>query len=155
MEKFKGPQLTIVLYSFLFIFALSFFYLATTFPVPSIGNHTLGPGFYPSLISAALIVLIATQVVFDLKQNKLFSRKASKSFPWRPVWMFSILAGYAVAMYLIGYLAATILCFALILFMLGVRNWLWYLAAPIFSYGLNVVFADIFLVFLPSGLLFQ
>ncbi|WP_419536488.1 hypothetical protein [Endozoicomonas sp.] len=77
MEKFKGPQLTIVLYSFLFlfIFALSFFYLATTFPVPSIGNHTLGPGFYPSLISAALIVLITTQVVFDLKQNKLFNQE--------------------------------------------------------------------------------
>ncbi|CAM3798401.1 tripartite tricarboxylate transporter TctB family protein [Parendozoicomonas haliclonae] len=143
-----------MIYGAILLFALVFLFLATQFQEAG-DMHAIGSGFYPILTCFILAGLCIMQLVTEWRTASDDQAEAEPANWQRALMVFAVLAVYGLGMMLIGYLPATILGFMAILFLLGVRRWTWYLAAPVFSFALSYIFAEVFMVFLPAGSLFQ
>lgn len=145
----------VIIYGSIFIFALVFLFLATQFKQPYGDTNGVGSSFYPITATLILSLLCISQLVMELRSSDQASSGTVNSFWPRALMVFAVLVIYGFGIELIGYLPATVTGFTAILFLLGVRRWSWYLSAPIFSFVLYYIFSKIFMVFLPTGFLFQ
>ena len=114
--------------------------------------NTPGPRFFPWIVTVSLLVLSAAMLVRAWRRLASESDAGLGVVPGRAAVAFGAFALYVVALPWIGFLAATVPFFAVLMALFGERRW-WVLAAgavvvPIVVF---VLFRHGFQIILPAG----
>ena len=121
---------------------------------PHIQVDWLGPGYY---LLALSIGVLATGIVYIFKHAKepsVAREKTSREMSIRLIGSFVSCALYLVLIEVIGYLMATIVFFALMFRIVGIKPWAYNIVLSIlFSAVYYVVFVTYFNMAFPKGLL--
>ncbi|MCA0998695.1 tripartite tricarboxylate transporter TctB family protein [Alloyangia pacifica] len=132
--------------------------------IPTSRFERLGAGAFPKIVFAGIALMAVVAIVDALRKipSDAYGRFASQTCAWarRSYLVFVTLAALAVYLILIPLLGFSIASF---LFILGVQLVLMprrpatmliaVVVAVVFSFGLNWLFAEVFNVFLPRGVL--
>ena len=130
-----------------------FFFIHTYSFQESLGYQETGPGFWPRLILAGMMIITAiilVRAVIETKKDGLAagSPRSSKAF----ILMIGLLVLYIVAIHVIGFLPASFLMLISFIRLLGEKNKPVILGA---SFGLvaaiYIIFAKIMVSPLPRG----
>ena len=130
--------------------------------LPTSRWEVLGAGAFPKLVLGVLAVLSAVAIADSLKKLRVTGWPA---FGGAVLWwlrarrlvilLFLVLAVYLWAIPWLGFSLATFLFLLVAQALLAPRTWLaagvGLAIAVLFSYGINWLFAEVFLVFLPRG----
>ena len=144
------------------VFGLGSVYLSVrASALPTSRWEPLGAGSFPKLVFAVLAVLClisAVRTVIDLRKTGHLSGLGAALAEWLKVRRFALLVIYLGVLPYAGFSLATF-AFLLItqLMIAGISKKTVIqslIAALIFSVGLNLLFAEVFNVFLPRGVLF-
>lgn len=124
--------------------------------------EVLGAGAFPQLVLGALAVLSLFAIVDSVRKLRA---AGWPGFGWAVLWwvrarrlvifLFVIFAIYLWAVPWLGFSVATLLFLLVAQALLAPRTWLaagiGFAIALTFSYGMNWLFAEVFLVFLPRA----
>lgn len=138
------------------LFAIVFMILTSQLKsVYTLSERDIGPRAFPYLAGAGLIVCaIGKMLTEGPKDDAVFTLEGWK----RILVVFALIAGYLLAMTFVGYIITTpVFSFLLVYAMKEDRKfsvWKTVLFAVLLTAALYVVFQNIILVFLPTGILF-
>lgn len=145
------------IYSFcVILFAIIFMIMTSQLKsVYTLSERDIGPRAFPYLAGAGLIVCaIGKMLTEGPKDDVVFTLDGWK----RILVVFALIAGYLLAMTFVGYIITTpVFSFLLVYAMKEDRKfsvWKTLLFAVLLTAVLYVVFQNIILVFLPTGILF-
>jgi putative tricarboxylic transport membrane protein len=127
---------------------------ALGFPVLSAGSP--GPGFLPLMISAGIIASGVVLVGVALRGRAAFQQPSWPSLAgwWRVALMLVALAFAFTFLEELGFLIATTVFMAVMIYALGERSWIMLVSVPPLSaFALYLVFALWLRVPLPKGLI--
>ena len=155
-----GEVARLISYVLLLVAAVLLYVEATGLPTSRWG--VLGAGAFPKLVLGALAILSLVAIVDSV--GKL--RAAGwPGFGWAVAWwlrarrlvifLFVVLAVYLWAVPWLGFSIATFVFLLVAQALLAPRTWfatgVGLVIAVLFSFGMNWLFAEVFLVFLPRG----
>lgn len=138
------------------LFAIVFMIMTSQLKsVYTLSERDIGPRAFPYLAGAGLIVCaIGKMLTEGPKDDAVFTLEGWK----RILVVFVLIAGYLLAMTFVGYIITTpVFSFLLVYAMKEDRKfsvWKTVLFAFLLTAALYVVFQNIILVFLPTGILF-
>lgn len=138
------------------LFAIVFMIMTSQLKsVYTLSERDIGPRAFPYLAGAGLIVCaIGKMLTEGPKDDAVFTLEGWK----RILVVFVLIAGYLLAMTFVGYIITTpVFSFLLVYAMKEDRKfsvWKTVLFAVLLTAALYVVFQNIILVFLPTGILF-
>ncbi len=138
------------------LFAIIFMIMTSQLKsVYTLSERDIGPRAFPYLAGAGLIVCaIGKMLTEGPKDDVVFTLEGWK----RILVVFALIAGYLLAMTFVGYIVTTpVFSFLLVYAMKEDRKfsvWKTLLFAVLLTAVLYVVFQNIILVFLPTGILF-
>lgn len=138
------------------LFAIIFMIMTSQLKsVYTLSERDIGPRAFPYLAGAGLIVCaIGKMLTEGPKDDVVFTLEGWK----RILVVFALIAGYLLAMTFVGYIITTpVFSFLLVYAMKEDRKfsvWKTLLFAVLLTAVLYVVFQNIILVFLPTGILF-
>ncbi|ASM73057.1 MULTISPECIES: tripartite tricarboxylate transporter TctB family protein [Roseobacteraceae] len=152
------------LLSYVFLFAASGGLFISATAIPASRFEKLGAGAFPKIVFAAMVLMSALAVIDALRQIPLAAYRdfSSQTQAWvkRRYLVFVSLAALTVYLLAIPLLGFSIASFA---FLFGLQLVLMprqtksiviaAVVALVFSFGLNWLFAEVFTVFLPRGVL--
>ena len=159
-RKEAGEVARLISYAVLLVGAVLLYFEATGLPTSR--WEVLGAGAFPKLVLGALAILSLVAIVDSV--GKL--RAAGwPGFGWAVLWwvrarrlvifLFVLFAVYLWAIPWLGFNIATFLFLLAGQALLAPRTWfaagVGLVIAVLFSFGMNWLFADVFLVFLPRG----
>lgn len=130
--------------------------------LPTSRWEVLGAGAFPKLVLGALAVLSLLAIAGSARK---IHAAGWPGFGWAAIWwlrarrlvifLFVLFAIYLWAIPWLGFSLATLLFLVVAQALLAPRTWLaagiGLAIAVLFSYGMNWLFAEVFLVFLPRG----
>jgi len=114
----------------------------------------LGPGYYLLAISVCLLVTAIVYIYNHRKEPAAAEKKISKEMRIRLIGSFVTCAIYLVLIEVIGYLIGTMIFFAAMFKIVGIRSWAYNVVLSIaFSVVYYVVFVAYFGMVFPKGYL--
>lgn len=149
----------VVFPSLLIVISAVTLYLITLFEEPMFQEASVDAAFFPTAIVIAQIILCIVLLV-QHKMAKANSADADANEPVSPIFsklsIFGLgyLAGYAVLIYFLGYLIASLTAFVFYLLYFKVKKPLYYAVAVIFVFCIYYLFGEVFVIALPEGALF-
>jgi putative tricarboxylic transport membrane protein len=155
------------LLSYLLLIALSGGLYLVARDLPASRWEPLGAGAFPKLVLGTLALFCAIAAVHSIRKLVTSSQWAepgagARAWLVRHRFVVILFAGFGIYLAAIAQLGFTLASFAFLLFaqvLLAPRRWQsWVIAlaiAAIFSWGVNLLFAEVFDVFLPRGRLFR
>ncbi|SDL39288.1 Tripartite tricarboxylate transporter TctB family protein [Modicisalibacter muralis] len=142
------------LFIFLFVRAGSY---------PSSMWEPLGSGTFPRLVLGMLVlfnVMIVVQETRHFLRASPLPAKACRAWIWRHRLMFGVLLLFALLVFAVptlGFRWSSLVFLFVTQVLLGARHWKSLLIAGViavaFSFGVEIVFREVFLISLPRGLL--
>ncbi len=134
----------------------------SAFAIPASRFERLGAGAFPKIVFAGLMLMSLVAVIDALRKipRTAYSRFIGETVSWvrRRHLVFVVLAAlgtYIVALPFLGFSIASFLFILGLELVLMPRGWVTILialaVAIVFSFGLNLLFAEVFDVFLPRG----
>ncbi|SOH93773.1 Tripartite tricarboxylate transporter TctB family protein [Monaibacterium marinum] len=163
VKKQEAGKIALLLsYVFLFLCSVGLFITATA--IPASRFEKLGAGAFPKLIFAIMALVAAIAFIGTIREipRSAYANFIAESVAWakRCYLVFVCLGALTVYLLLIPVLGFSI---ASLLFLFGLQVALMprtaksialaAVIAVVFSFGLNWVFAEVFTVFLPRGVL--
>ncbi|HEX2256238.1 MAG TPA: tripartite tricarboxylate transporter TctB family protein [Afifellaceae bacterium] len=155
------------LVSYLLLIALCGWLYVVAGDLPASRWEPLGAGAFPRLVVATLAFFCAVATIHSVRKLARSSQWAEPGAGAR-VWLarhrlvLALLVGFGVYLAVIAQLGFTLSSFLFLLFaqiLLAPRTWqAWAVAlaiAIVFSWGVNLLFAEVFQIFLPRGQLFR
>ena len=108
-----------------------------------------GPGWYPMILSIALLTMAAVLLVTSMRQHMVWGSVINR------IWVIGLILMCTVLVYEpLGYILTMFLMMFITLRVLGTRNWFTLiLLSAILSGGTYWLFAIVFFVPLPRGIL--
>ncbi|MGY6549897.1 MAG: tripartite tricarboxylate transporter TctB family protein [Roseinatronobacter sp.] len=150
------------LFFYFALLALSVTFLREAWNIPVSRFEAVGAGAFPMIAHGALILLLLSGIVKTVWM--LPATAYRNAFGAVPEWLwarrlvlvlFVCLGIYIAAMPMVGYSLATLVFLMVLQLSFSPRTWkalgIASCVAVTFSFGLNWVFAEMFLVFLPRG----
>jgi len=144
----------------LILLAVSLVLLVQSFQLPSLPIVPVGAGFYPAIVLSFMAAASALLVAQDLLKQPIAAPAAEGEAPRRNyklvVIAFAVVAGYVVALPLLGFRVATVLFVATLQAALGrprnARDWAVLMVIAIATAAATyIVFEHYLLVLLPRG----
>ncbi len=159
-RKEAGEVARLISYAVLLVTAVLLYVEATGLPTSRWG--VLGAGAFPKLVLGALAVLALVAIIDSVRKLRA---AGWPGFGWAVVWwlrarrlvifLFVLLAVYLWAVPWVGFSIATFVFLLVAQTLLAPRTWfaagVGLVIAVLFSFGMNWLFAEVFLVFLPRG----
>lgn len=139
----------------LIAFGIWYVYLIGNLPERSIMPNTPGPSFFPIIIVSAILLLSAALLVSGFLALRLPEANKAKPISSR-VATFAIgtFIAYLTVLPYAGFIIASILFFAALMYLYGSRNWLMIAGSSIIiPLVLYVLFRHGFQIILPRGIL--
>ena len=131
---------------------------AATFRHTIVGKDPTGPAFFPRIMAAALILLVAILLGQTFFRATVPEEGAEESGGKRflsPIAGMAALFVYALVLEPLGFIVATALLALALLFMCGVRKWHVIALYPVVSsLTIYYVFRKLLVVFLPEGIFY-
>lgn len=152
------------LFSYLLLIALCGGLYVAAGDLPASRWEPLGAGAFPKLVLATLALFCAIAAIESVRTRSRWAEAGAGGRAWlaRHRFVITLLAGFGIYLAFVAQLGFTLASFVFLLFaqiVLAPRRWqTWVIAvaiAAIFSYGINLLFAEVFQVFLPRGRLFR
>lgn len=155
-----GEAARLISYAVLLVAAVLLYLEASGLPASRWG--VLGPGAFPQLVLGALALLSLVAIIDSARKLRtagwpdfgaavLWWLRARRLV----VFLFVVFALYLWAIPWLGFSLATFVFLLVAQAMLAPRTWfaaaVGLVIAVLFSYGMNWLFAEVFLVFLPRG----
>lgn len=155
-----GEVARLISYAVLLGAAVLLYFEATALPTSRWG--VLGAGAFPKLVLGALAILALVAIVESVGKLRV---AGWPGFGWAVAWwlrarrlviiLFVLLAVYLWAIPWVGFSIATFVFLLVAQALLAPRTWfaagVGLVIAVLFSFGMNWLFAEVFLVFLPRG----
>lgn len=135
------------------ILSIYVFLTASSFPTPP--GNTIGPGYYPMLLSIGLLVmssvlLIQTLLRVGKEEFEKFNIKSSEVIRFAVSFIATVI--YAIAMQFLGFILASVLYLFFLMYLLKNRE---YIKMSIISVGVSVsvylIFSNVLNLTLPLG----
>lgn len=135
------------------ILSIYVFLTASSFPTPP--GNTIGPGYYPMLLSIGLLVmssvlLIQTLLRVGKEEFEKFNIKSSEVIRFAVSFIATVI--YAIAMQYLGFILASVLYLFFLMYLLKNRE---YIKMSIISVGVSVsvylIFSNVLNLTLPLG----
>ncbi|MCB5161178.1 tripartite tricarboxylate transporter TctB family protein [Marinomonas algarum] len=142
----------ILLPSVIIVISVVALYFISQFSVPNFQDASVGSKFFPTAIAVLQIIICFFIILGEL----LDTESESDSAPFLNKYsLFGavFIIGYATTIYFLGYFLATLLAFGVYLLFFRTKNLYYYLVAIVFTVVIYYVFANVFYVALPEGLL--
>ena len=139
----------------LMAFGIWYAYLIGNLPERSIMPNTPGPSFFPIIIVTAVLLLSAAMLVSGIRGLRQPGSDAGKHINNRPaVFAIGTFFVYLALVPYAGFIIASVLFFAGLMYLYGSRNWLMIGASSIIiPVMLFVLFRYGFQIILPRGIL--
>lgn len=116
----------------------------------------MGPAFFPKFLSICLALLAGGLIVksflgpdHEAGGTEPDGVAAGSGRPWAGVLVFGIAAAYTFLVGLVGFIPATIVCMAAIMWILSVRRWYLFAGMVAFVVAIQYVFETLIYVQLP------
>ena len=134
----------------------AFLFFANQFQLPSYEGDAGGVSskFFPSVVAIMQIVIC----FFIILKEYIDRNKSSERTPFLnrySVFGIVFILGYAFSIYLLGYFLSTLISFLLYLVFFKTKNIWYYVTAVLFTCIIYYVFANVFYVALPEGLIYD
>jgi len=127
-------------------------FFISQFPSPSYQDSSVSSKFFPSAI-AIIQIIICSFIIVGEYINRKDKKENIPLFNKYSLFGALFLIGYAVLIYLSGYLISTLLAFVIYLLFFRSKNIWYYVTALVFTLVVYYVFANVFYVALPEGLI--
>lgn len=129
-----------------------FLFFASQFPSPSFQDSSVSSKFFPSAIAVIQIIICLCLIAGELLKRNKASESASV-FSKYSIFGAAFIIGYAFLIYLLGYLASTLIAFFVYLAFFRNKNIWYYVTGIVFTCVIYYVFVNVFYVALPEGLI--
>lgn len=135
----------------LLVFAFGYGYQTSRLPTRTLPN-TPDPSFFPWLLTAALLILATALLVQGLRTTQASSSVSERRFLLYPASALAVFFVYLLALPLLGFVAASIPFFTLLMLLAGERRLRWLLPTAIcIPLGLYLLFNQVFQIPLPRA----
>lgn len=135
----------------IFISIMALFFISQ-FPTPSYEDSSVSSKFFPSAI-AIIQIIICSFIILGEYINRRNKSEDNALFNKYSLFGALFLIAYAALIYVFGYFISTLVAFIIYLFFFKSKNIWYYITALVFTSVVYYVFANVFYVALPEGIL--
>jgi hypothetical protein len=128
-------------------------YFISQFPTPSFQDASVTSKFFPTAVAIIQIIICFFIILGELLNRKETTYKAA-FFNKYSVFGVVFIISYVALIYVFGYFFSTLAAFIVYLFFFKIKTISYYITAVIFTCAVYYIFANVFFVSLPEGLIF-
>jgi len=143
--------------------AIAVLCITPTFPKGQEGANLTGPAFFPNVLAIAFIILGILQIIDGSKPQKQpketkpddeVARTQTRKARMKPAIEFiALLIAFILLFEPLGFIVSTLLFLFLLMLLLGLKWWKSLLYSGVYTIVIYLLFAKLFTVGLPAGIL--